>query len=162
MGLKGKGTGARGLRWERPYDRAEIQEWLDAGVEVPGCAPPCGGIIKPRTVMFGEAMPPAETEEAQRRARAADLFIVVGSSLVVYPAASMPVHAKRAGARLVIVNRTPTPQDDKADLIVADGAAAVLSSVAALVAQRPAVPYPEEPFMAIVVADAGQRPVQDR
>jgi NAD-dependent deacetylase len=58
---------------------------------------------------------------------------------VVYPAASMPAHAKRAGARLVIVNRTPTPQDDEADLVVADGAAAVLSSVAALVAQRPAV-----------------------
>src|SRR5262249_57366797 len=138
MGLKGKGTGARGLRWERPYDRAEIQEWLDAGVEVPGCAPPCGGIIKPRTVMFGEAMPPAETEEAQRRARAADLFVVVGSSLVVYPAAHMPMHAKRAGARLVIVNRTPTPQDDEADLGVS-AAAAVLSSVAALVAERPAV-----------------------
>jgi NAD-dependent deacetylase len=63
----------------------------------------------------------------------------VGSSLVVYPAASMPVHAKRAGARLVIVNRTPTRQDDQADLVVADGAAAVLSSVAALVARRPAL-----------------------
>ena len=137
--LHGNATRARCLRCERPYDRAEIQEWLEAGVEVPGCAPPCDGIIKPRTVMFGEAMPLVETEEAQRRARAADLFIVVGSSLVVYPAASMPVHAKRAGARLVIVNRTPTPQDDEADLVVADGAAAVLSSVAALVAQRPAV-----------------------
>jgi len=89
--------------------------------------------------MFGEAMPPAETEEAERRARAADLFVVVGSSLVVYPAAHMPMRAKRAGARLVIVNRTPTPQDDEADLVVSDGAAAVLSSVAALVAERPAV-----------------------
>jgi NAD-dependent protein deacetylase/lipoamidase len=53
---------------------------------------------------------------------------------VVFPAAQMPVHAKRAGARLVIVNRTPTPHDDEADLLVADSAAAVLSNVAALVA----------------------------
>ena len=137
--LHGNATRARCLTCERPYDRGEIQDWLEAGVTVPGCAPPCGGIIKPRTVMFGEAMPREETDEAERRARASDLFIVVGSSLVVYPAAHMPVHAKRAGARLVIVNRTPTPQDDEADLLIADSAAAVLSSVAALVADRQAV-----------------------
>jgi NAD-dependent deacetylase len=137
--LHGNATRARCLTCERPYDRGEIQDWLEAGVTVPGCAPPCGGVIKPRTVMFGEAMPREETEEAERRARASDLFIVVGSSLVVYPAAHMPVHAKRAGARLVIVNRTPTPQDDEADLLIADSAAAVLSSVAALVADRQAV-----------------------
>ena len=132
--LHGNATRARCLTCERPYDRAEIQEWLDSGVEMPGCAPPCGGIIKPRTVMFGEAMPRVETAEAERRARAADLFIVVGSSLVVYPAAQMPVYAKRAGARLVIVNRTSTPQDDEADLLVADSAGPVLSRVAVLVA----------------------------
>ncbi|HTY76277.1 MAG TPA: Sir2 family NAD-dependent protein deacetylase [Candidatus Bathyarchaeia archaeon] len=131
--LHGNATRARCLSCERPYDRALIQQWLDSGVEVPGCAPPCGGIIKPRTVMFGEAMPPGETAEAARRARAADLFIVVGSSLVVHPAAQMPVHAKGAGARLVIVNRTPTPLDDEADLLVADSAGPVLSRVAALV-----------------------------
>jgi len=85
-------------------------------------------------------MPPAETEEAERRAQAAELFIVVGSSLVVYPAAHMPMHAKRAGARLVIVNRTPTPQDPEADLVVADGAGAVLGSVATLVAERATSP----------------------
>ena len=134
--LHGNATRARCLACERPYDRAEIQDWLDAGVEVPGCVPPCGGVIKPRTVMFGEAMPREETEEAERRARASDLFIVVGSSLVVYPAAQMPVYAKRAGARLVIVNRTATPQDDEADLLIADSAATVLSNVAALVAGR--------------------------
>ncbi|HEY4910050.1 MAG TPA: Sir2 family NAD-dependent protein deacetylase, partial [Methylomirabilota bacterium] len=96
-------------------------------------------VIKPRTVMFGEAMPREETEEAERRARASELFIVVGSSLVVYPAAQMPVHAKRAGARLVIINRTPTPQDDEADLLIADSSAAVLSNVAAHVAGRQTV-----------------------
>ena len=86
--------------------------------------------------MFGESMPREETEEAERRARASDLFIVVGSSLVVYPAAHMPVHAKRAGARLVIVNRTATPQDAEADLLVPDSAGAVLADVAERVASR--------------------------
>jgi NAD-dependent deacetylase len=134
--LHGNATRARCLACERPYDRAEIQAWLDAGVRVPTCEPPCGGVIKPRTVMFGESMPREETEEAERRARLADLFVVVGSSLVVYPAAHMPVHAKRAGARLVIVNRTPTPQDGEADLVIADRSAAVLAEVAGRVASR--------------------------
>lgn len=134
--LHGNATRARCLACERPYDRAEIQAWLDAGVSVPACEPPCGGVIKPRTVMFGESMPREETEEAERRARLADLFVVVGSSLVVYPAAHMPVHAKRAGARLVIVNRTPTPQDGEADLVITDSSAAVLSEVAGRVASR--------------------------
>jgi NAD-dependent protein deacetylase/lipoamidase len=134
--LHGNATHARCLACERPYDRAEIQAWLESGVDVPTCEAPCGGIIKPRTVMFGESMPRQETEEAERRARASDLFIVVGSSLVVYPAAHMPVHAKRAGARLVIVNRTPTPQDSEADLLIAGSSAAVLADVAAQVASR--------------------------
>ena len=134
--LHGNATRARCLACERPYDRAEVQAWLDAGVTVPTCAPPCGGVIKPRTVMFGESMPREETEEAERRARAADLFVVVGSSLVVYPAAHMPVLAKRAGARLVIVNRTPTPHDAEADLLIADSAAAVLADVAGRVGSR--------------------------
>jgi NAD-dependent deacetylase len=134
--LHGNATRARCLACERPYDRAEIQAWLESGVEVPACEPPCGGVIKPRTVMFGESMPREETEEAERRSRAAELFVVVGSSLVVYPAASMPLHAKRAGARLVIVNRTTTPQDSEADLLIADSSAAVLADVARRVASR--------------------------
>ena len=66
--LHGNATRARCLSCERPYDRERVQEWLDAGVAVPLCDPPCGGIIKPRTVMFGEAMPRREMEEAERRA----------------------------------------------------------------------------------------------
>jgi len=116
-----------------------MQDWLEAGVSVPICDPPCGGVIKPRTIMFGEAMPSEETEEAERRSRAADLFIVVGSSLVVYPAAHMPVHAKRAGARLVIVNRTPTPQDAEADLLIPGSAAEALAGIAERVHHRVAI-----------------------
>lgn len=134
--LHGNATRARCLACERPYDRGEIQAWLESGVEVPTCEAPCGGVIKPRTVMFGESMPREETEEAERRARAADLFIVVGSSLVVYPAAGMPILAKRAGAQLVIVNRTPTPQDSEADLLITASSAAVLTDIAERVASR--------------------------
>ncbi|HET7875735.1 MAG TPA: Sir2 family NAD-dependent protein deacetylase [Methylomirabilota bacterium] len=126
--LHGNATRARCLQCERPYERERIQEWLETGVEVPVCDPPCGGIIKPRTVMFGEAMPVAETAEAQRRARSADLFLVIGSSLVVYPAAYMPLYAKEAGASLAIVNLTPTPHDDHADLVVRGSAAAVMAA----------------------------------
>jgi NAD-dependent deacetylase len=127
--LHGNATQARCLSCERPYERDRIQEWLEAGVSIPLCDPPCGGIIKPRTIMFGEAMPRQELEEAERRSRRADLFIVVGSSLVVYPAAYMPLHAKDAGATLAIVNLTETPHDARADVVVRGSAASVLSAV---------------------------------
>lgn len=136
--LHGNATRARCLTCERPYERERVQEWLDAGVAVPLCDPPCGGIIKPRTVMFGEAMPRREMEEAERRARACDLFVVVGSSLVVYPAAYMPLHAKDAGATLAIVNLTDTPHDGQADLVIRGSAAAVLAAVTARLEPRSA------------------------
>jgi NAD-dependent deacetylase len=63
-------------------------------------------------------MPEAEMARAHAASLAADLFIVLGSSLVVYPAAGFPIMAKRSGARLVIVNREPTDQDDMADLVI--------------------------------------------
>jgi NAD-dependent deacetylase len=127
--LHGNATRARCLSCEKPYERERVQEWLDAGVAIPACDPPCGGIIKPRTIMFGEAMPRVELDEAERRARASDLFVVVGSSLVVYPAAYMPLHAKDAGATLAIVNLTETPHDGQADLLIRGSAASVLSAV---------------------------------
>jgi NAD-dependent deacetylase len=88
--------------------------------------------------MFGEAMPRREMEEAERRARASDLFVVVGSSLVVYPAAYMPLHAKDAGATLAIVNLTDTPHDGQADLVIRGSAAAVLAAVTARLEPRSA------------------------
>ncbi len=136
--LHGNSTRVRCLTCERPYERERIQEWLDAGVTVPTCDPPCGGTLKPRTIMFGEAMPRVELEEAERRARASDLFVVVGSSLVVYPAAYMPLHAKEAGATLAIVNLTETPHDALADLLIRGSAGAVLAAVVDRVQTRPA------------------------
>jgi len=127
--LHGNATQARCLTCARPYARDQIQEWLEAGVEAPACDPPCGGIIKPNTIMFGEAMPVRETREAEARARAADCFIVVGSSLVVHPAAMMPLYAKQSGAALVIVNLSDTPHDAYADLVIRGKAGPVMDAI---------------------------------
>ena len=74
-------------------------------------------------------MPEKETQEAYHRSSLCDLFIVIGSSLVVQPAASMPLVAKRNGARLVIINRDPTPFDDIADLVIHDQAGPTMGSI---------------------------------
>lgn len=85
--------------------------------EPPDCEA-CGGFVKTATIAFGQAMPEDEMARAQEATRSCDLFLVLGSSLVVYPAASFPIRAKRQGAKLVIVNRDETPQDDMADLVL--------------------------------------------
>jgi NAD-dependent deacetylase len=78
----------------------------------------CAGLLKTATISFGQAMPEAEMMRATEEARACDLFLVLGSSLVVYPAAGLPIEAKRHGAKLVIVNREPTELDRYADLVL--------------------------------------------
>ncbi len=85
--------------------------------------------MKPDVVQFGQSMPVKETSEAQRRASACDLFLVCGSSLVVYPAAEMPLMAKEAGAKLVIINLQATPHDDFADVVINDKIGAVLPAI---------------------------------
>ena len=90
--------------------------FLDGG-KLPICAK-CEGIVKTATISFGQAMPEIQMARAQDETLACDLFIVLGSSLVVYPAAGFPAIAKRRGAKLVIVNRDPTDQDDSADLVI--------------------------------------------
>jgi NAD-dependent deacetylase len=123
------------LECGKRYEREEIQGRLARGDKAPACDD-CGGPLKPATISFGQAMPERETREAFRLASTADLFIVVGSSLVVQPAASLPPTAKRAGARLVIVNRDPTPYDDLADLVIAGQAGEVLTSLVERVEKR--------------------------
>ncbi len=105
------------LSCKKKYDRDEIEARLRSGVKVPYCDD-CGGILKPDTISFGQAMPQEEMERSIRHAGECDLCLVLGSSLVVYPAASVPIHAVRSGARLMIVNRDPTPQDTYADLVI--------------------------------------------
>lgn len=87
---------------------------IEAGEKAPRCRA-CGGLLKPATVSFGQAMPLDVMARAQAAAETCDLLLAVGSSLVVEPAASIPRAAKAAGARLVIVNREPTPLDGLAD-----------------------------------------------
>jgi NAD-dependent deacetylase len=84
---------------------------------LPVCAA-CGGMVKTATISFGQRMPLQAVERAEREALACDLFVVLGSSLVVYPAANLPRIAKLHGARLVIVNREATEQDQTADLVI--------------------------------------------
>ena len=97
-------------------------DWVKARMDrANGCAPDCpdcGGYIKTATVSFGQSMPDVAMRRAQELAESCDLFIAIGSSLVVWPAAGFPLVAKRNGARLVIVNRDPTEFDDVADLVV--------------------------------------------
>ena len=93
------------------HDREQLHARLLRGdIEVPYCDT-CGGPVKPATISFGQSMPERETREAFAAAAACDLFVVVGSSLVVYPAASLPETAVDAGAALVIVNNEATPMD---------------------------------------------------
>jgi NAD-dependent deacetylase len=111
-----------GNRYELPW----VRQFFDAAGRAPSCTA-CNGHIKTATVSFGQSMP----EEAMRRAEqltlSADLFIAIGSSLVVWPAAGFPMMAKRNGAALVIINREPTEQDEFADLVVRDDIGAVLA-----------------------------------
>lgn len=108
--------------------RSGWQPILESGVAVPDC-PDCGGILKVLTVSFGQPMPEWETREAERRSRECDLFLVVGSSLVVYPAAQMPAHAVRAGASLIVINMTPTYIDDHAEVVIRQKAGEALSRI---------------------------------
>ena len=115
--LHGNGTYARCLRCGERYELEPILSAFRVDETLPHCSR-CGGIVKTATVSFGQAMP----EEAMRRAEAAsrdcDLFLVIGSSLVVYPAAALPGMAKASGASLVILNRDPTDYDALADLVL--------------------------------------------
>jgi NAD-dependent deacetylase len=104
------------------------QSFLGTG-EIPMCRD-CGGLVKVATISFGQAMPEEVMRLAEIETLAADLFIVLGSSLVVFPAAGFPVMAKRNGANLVIVNRDPTDMDDIADLVLNTDIGPVMTAVA--------------------------------
>jgi NAD-dependent deacetylase len=115
--LHGNTTYAHCLECGQRYELAWVSQRFEAGGEhAPDCA--CGGYIKTATVSFGQSMPAAAMQRAEQLSRACDLFLAIGSSLVVWPAAGFPLGAKRNGATLVIINREPTEFDDIADLVV--------------------------------------------
>jgi NAD-dependent deacetylase len=113
--LHGNTRYAKCLDCGQRMEIADIRKYYLAHAEPPDC-PACDGIVKTATISFGQAMPELEMERATRATLACDLFLAIGSSLVVYPAAGFPLLAKRNGARLVILNREPTEQEPYADL----------------------------------------------
>jgi NAD-dependent deacetylase len=128
--LHGNTTYATCLDCGARYEIAPLRLAFDKAGMVPDCS--CGGYIKPATISFGQAMPEAAMRAALEAALACDLFLVLGSSLVVYPAAGFPLQAKREGAKLVILNRTPTDQDANADLVIREGIGPTLAAAVAL------------------------------
>ena len=113
------------LGCNKRYPMEEIYQLLDE--KLPPDCPDCNGLLKPDVVLFGEQLPQEELNRAWQAAQACDTFLVVGSSLVVHPAAQIPLIAKNNGATLVIVNIDPTPLDREADLVINEKASEVLS-----------------------------------
>ncbi|HEY1455170.1 MAG TPA: NAD-dependent protein deacylase [Candidatus Dormibacteraeota bacterium] len=115
--LHGSGRTVECLDCGKREPRSEVQARLE--VEMPPRCPECGGgFLKPTVVLFGEPMPQAAVQEAFDLAQAADVMLVAGSSLAVYPAAQIPLVALRAGARMILVNAEPTPFDGLADTVI--------------------------------------------
>ncbi|MEW6137525.1 MAG: NAD-dependent deacylase [Thermodesulfobacteriota bacterium] len=111
------------------WPREEITEMMDReGTEVPYCAH-CGGPLKCATIAFGQSLPADVLEQSFVHARACDLFLTIGSSLVVQPANFLPVEAKRSGARLVLVNLSSTPYDDLMDVVINEKAGPAMEAV---------------------------------
>jgi NAD-dependent deacetylase len=125
--LHGNTTYATCLDCAARYELPDIRAAFDRTGESPRCRR-CHGFVKTATISFGQAMPVEAMRRAESETLAADLFIVLGSSLVVYPAAGFPELAKRNGAVLAIVNREPTGLDRIADLVIHRGIGAVMGA----------------------------------
>jgi len=123
--LHGNTTYALCLACAERYELSWVRQKFESnGQHAPDCA--CGGYIKTVTVSFGQAMPVEAMRRAEDLTKNCDLFLAMGSSLVVWPAAGFPLMAKRKGAALVIINREPTEFDELADLLVRDDIGDVL------------------------------------
>lgn len=115
--LHGNANYATCLDCHQRYELSDIQQTFLADGTIPYCDS-CQGIVKTATVSFGQPMPVAEMKRAEEATFSCDMFIVIGSSLVVYPAAGFPGMAKQNGAKLVILNNEPTDLDSIADLVI--------------------------------------------
>jgi NAD-dependent deacetylase len=126
--LHGSTLRVRCLNCGRIYESTDMQRILEADEEVPVC-PVCGGPLRSATILFGEPLPRNVLTAAATAARQSDLMLVVGSSLVVNPAAQLPRLTRDAGGAVAIINRTPTPLDRDADLVLRTGAGATLDAL---------------------------------
>lgn len=126
--LHGNMKWARCLECGRRFPFNEIKQRLEQGEEIPDCTA-CRGMLKPDIVMFEEQLPVDVLEEASCRAMAADLCIVIGSTLTVYPAAYIPIYAVRSGAKLVIINLSGTPMDGQATVNIREKAGETMAAI---------------------------------
>jgi NAD-dependent deacetylase len=126
--LHGNVKWARCLSCDRRYPLEEMERRFEASGEAPDCEV-CHGILKPDAVFFGEALPERTLREATWHSSHCDLFIVIGSTLVVYPAAFMPSYAVQSGAKLVIINLSSTPMDNQATVLIQGKAGEMMSRV---------------------------------
>jgi len=130
--VHGSGRTVQCLECGRREPRSDVQARLD--VEMPPRCRECGSVfLKPTVVLFGEPMPAGAINEAFELARHADVMLVVGSSLVVYPAAEVPLVAVRSGARMIVVNAEPTPFDHFAEVVIHGRSGEILPRIAALI-----------------------------
>jgi NAD-dependent deacetylase len=130
--LHGNASYATCLECALRHELADLKTAFLEQRRIPACRV-CGGIVKTATISFGQPMPPGPMARAEAETLACDLFLVLGSSLVVYPAAGFPLLAKQNGAGLAIVNREPTEQDVIADLVLHAEIGPAMSEVATLV-----------------------------
>ena len=126
--LHGNATYAKCLDCQIRYELNQLKESFLKTKEPPLCIE-CNGIIKTATISFGQAMPEEEMVIAQKKSINCDLFLCIGTSLAVFPAADLPVLAKETGSKLVIINNKPTQMDHLADLVINRDISEVLSEI---------------------------------
>ncbi len=126
--LHGNATYAKCLDCSQKYDLNILKKEFQRTKEPPVCKE-CTGLIKTATISFGQAMPQIEMQIAQRVSMKCDLFICLGSSLAVFPAADLPLLAKETGAKLVIINNEPTQMDHLADIVINEDISEILSRI---------------------------------
>jgi NAD-dependent deacetylase len=134
--LHGNGTYAKCLTCDQRHDIEWVRLRFEAAGVPPACSS-CGGIVKSATISFGQPMPEDSMQRAFSALDGCDLFLAVGSSLVVQPAARFPLIAQRQGSKLVIVNREPTPLDDAAHMVVRGEIGPILAAAVAKMEDSP-------------------------
>jgi len=126
--LHGNATYAKCLECQQRYDLTELKESF-LSTKLPPLCSKCNGLIKTATISFGQPMPEEEMVIAQKKSVSCDLFICIGTSLAVFPAADLPVLAKETGSQLVIINNEPTQMDHIADLVINRDISEVFSEI---------------------------------
>ena len=126
--LHGNTNYSKCLDCEKRFENEDIKKEFLENATIPYCDS-CGGVVKTATISFGQQMPLEEMQRAEQATLACDLFVAIGSSLVVYPAAGFPQVAKMSGARLIIINNEPTDLDPLFDLVLHQQIGPTLSAV---------------------------------